>query len=172
MSGHVYSNSLPINQTWQNCFASSSNWREVMSDEIFKNAIHEASKNTHDKIKEDERKAQEKFESDRKAETELEESARIEKKINDLKIASKIAIEVFSGSTCRNIQFRFEVFAEACRKRINRRASRTKADTIDLTDDEFQMILDSLVKDGYIIRRKGNRPPLDIHVTYQYNSDQ
>ena len=143
-----------------------------MSDEIFKNAIHEASKNTHDKIKEAERKAQEKFEADRKAETELEESARIEKKINDFKIVSKIAIEVFSGSLSRKIQFRFEIFVESCRKRINRRASRTKADTIDLTDDEFQMILDSLVKDGYIIRRKGNRPPLDIHVTYQYNSDQ
>ena len=141
-----------------------------MSGEIFRNAIHEASKNTVDKIKEAERKAQEKFEADRKAETELENSARIEKKINDLKIASKIAIEMFSG--CRNLQFRFELFVEGCKRRMNKQTSRTKADTIDLTDDEFQMILDSLVKDGYIIRRKGNRPPLDIHVTYQYNSDQ
>ena len=141
-----------------------------MSDEIFKNAIHEASKNTLDKIKEAEKKAQDKFEADRKAETELEDSARIEKKINDLKIASKTAIEIFVG--CRNIQFRFELFVESCRKKLNRRPSRTKADTIDLTNDEFQMILDPLVKDGYIIRRKGNRPPLDIHVTYQYNSDQ
>ena len=139
-------------------------------DKIFKNAIQSASKNTHDEIKEAERKAQEKFEADRKAETELEASARIEKKIKDYEIASSCAIQVFAGN--RGLKYRFEIFVDGCRKRINRRTSQTKSATIELTDGEFQMILDTLVEDGYIIRRKGNRPPLDIHVTYQYNSDQ
>ena len=52
-----------------------------MSDEICKTVIKETSKHIHDKIKEAERRAQEKIEADRKAETELEETARIEKKI-------------------------------------------------------------------------------------------
>ena len=43
-----------------------------MSEEIFKNAIQKASKDTNDKIKEADRKAKEKLEADRKAEKELE----------------------------------------------------------------------------------------------------
>ena len=52
-----------------------------MTDEICKTVIKKTSKDIHDKIKEAERRAQEKIEADRKAETELEETARIEKKI-------------------------------------------------------------------------------------------
>ena len=141
-----------------------------MSDEIFKNAIQKASKNTHDEIKEAERKAQEKFEADRKAETELEASARIEKKIKDYEIATSCAIQAFARN--RNLKYRFEIFVDGCRKMINRRTSQTKSATIKITDGEFQMILDTLVEDGYIIRREGTKPPFDIHVTYQYNSDQ
>ena len=139
-------------------------------DEIFKNAIQKASKNTHDEIKEAERKAKEKFEADRKAETELEASARIEKKIKDYEIATSCAIQAFAGN--RGLKYRFDIFVDSCKRRINKRAHRTNGDTIDLTDDEFQMILNTLVEDGYIIRRKGTKPPFDIHVTYQYNSDQ
>ena len=43
-----------------------------MSEEIYKNAIKKASKDTNDKIKEADRKAKEKLEADRKAEKELE----------------------------------------------------------------------------------------------------
>ena len=43
-----------------------------MSEEIYKNAIQKASKETNDKIKEAERIAKEKLEADRKAEKELE----------------------------------------------------------------------------------------------------
>ena len=144
-----------------------------MSDEIFKSAIKETSKNIHDKIKEAERKAQEKLEADRKAAAELEESARIKKKINDFKIATSCAMKIFAGSKdlkCKSM--RFETFIKCCKDRIEAEISRTKSPTIELSDDEFQMILDTLVEDGYIIRRKGTKPPLDIHVTYQYNSGQ
>ena len=51
-----------------------------MSDKVSKNSIKESSRKSHNKIKEAGRKVQEKFDTDRKADKELEESARIEKK--------------------------------------------------------------------------------------------
>ena len=143
-----------------------------MSDEIFKSAIKETSKNVHEKIKEAERKAQEKLEADRKAVAELKESARIEKKINDFKIATSCAMALFAGGDLKSKAFRFQIFVKCCKDRIQDEISRTKSPTIELSDDEFQIILDTLVEDGYIIRRKGTKPPFDIHVTYQYNSGQ
>ena len=143
---------------------------EVMSDEFCKSVIKETSKNIHDKIKEAERKAEEKLEADRKAESELEETARIEKKIKDLKIATSCAIEVFSSS--RVIGKSFESFVEVCKHRIQTQTSRTKSASIELNDDEFQMILDSLVEDGYIIRQELNSSILKKRVTYKYNSEK
>ena len=83
-----------------------------ISEKLFKNAIQEGSKISHEKIREVELAAQRKVEAERKAAEELEENARIEKKAKDFKFAVGCAIKMFSQ--LRKHSFSFERFVEYC----------------------------------------------------------
>ena len=77
---------------------------------------------------------------------------------------------VFEAS--RKLSLQFEGFVECCKQRIQNQTSRTKSASIELSESEFKMILDSLVEDGYIIRQERNSGIFKNRVTYQYNSEK
>ena len=66
------------------------------------------------------------------------------------------------------MELNFKLFVRFCTEEIEHRVKRTKSAAIELNESELKIILDTLVEDGHIIRKRSGSLPFDT--VYKYNS--
>ena len=88
----------------------------------------------------------------------------------DYKLAVVISMELFAEFKENN--FYFHWFVEMCSNRINSEILKNQADlpNVELQENDFKMILNELVENGYICcQRTRNKHPNDY--VYRYNKN-